>query len=425
MIPLNTFRHVVVRAIFALTLGISTLASAQDVQRIAAVVNDEIVSVFDLVERVKLVALSSGLEQSPEVLQQLGPQVLRGLIDERLRLQEAALNNVAVTDEELANAMRSLEERNKIPTNGLENFLTSQDIDPDTMITRLRAQIAWVKLLHQRQRRSLTISDDEVDAELDRLRASQGRQEYDIIEIFLLVESPDREAAVRQNARRIMEQIDAGADFAALARQFSEGATARQGGDVGWVLADQLAEEVAAKLVNLRPGQVLGPVRTGGGFLIVNLRDRRQRMIGNPDETQVQLKQIVLEMPEGAAEAEVAQQSATAVSLRATVSGCEDMARAATEIDPTVSGDLGMLRLKDLPPHFREVARNLPIGSISDPVRTKLGLHLLMVCDRIDAGPALPGREQIRDSLGEKRLDSLARQYLRDLRRSAFVEVRI
>lgn len=425
MNPLSALGRVVLGAVFALLLGIATPASAQDIQRIAAVVNDEIVSVFDLVERVKLVALSSGLEQSPEVMKRLGPQVLRGLIDERLRLQEAALNNITVTDEELSSAMRSLEERNKLPAEGLEQFLKSRAVDPETMITRLRAQIAWVKLLRQRQRSSLVISDDEVDAELDRLRASQGRPEYDILEIFLLVESPDREAAVRQNARRIMEQLDAGADFAALARQFSEGATARQGGDVGWVLADQLADEVAVKLSNLRPGQILGPVRTGGGFLIVNLRNRRQRMIGNPDETQVQLKQIVLEIPAEEDEAEMARQSAKAQSLRASVSGCEDMARAATEIDPTVSGDLGTLRLKDLPPHFRDVVSNLPVGKISEPIRTKLGLHLLMVCDRIDAGPALPSRQEIRDSLAEKRLESLARQYLRDLRRNAFVEVRI
>ncbi len=426
MKPFSTVRRVVLGAFFLFPFlsGVAAPATAQDVQRIAAIVNDEIVSVFDLVERVKLIALSSGLKQSSDIMKQLGPQVLRGLIDERLRLQEAERNNIVVTDEEISNAMRSLEQRNKIPAEGLEDLLKSKSIDPDTMINRLRAQIAWIKLLHRRQRSSLTISDDEVDAHLARLKASQGKPEYDIDEIFLLVESPDQESLVRQNAQRIMDQLNAGADFSALARQFSEGVTAGLGGDVGWVLEDQLATEVAAKLAGLQPGQILGPIRANGGYLIVNLRNRRQRMVSNPDDTQVELKQIVLSVPAGSGE-EVAQQTAAAKSLRSTITGCDDMARAAAKIDSTVSGDLGMLRLKDLPPNLRDVVRNLPLGTVSAPVRTKLGLHLLMVCSRIDAEPDLPDREKIRSALGKKRLESLARRYLRDLRRNAFVEIRI
>ncbi len=101
------------------------------------------------------------------------------------------------------------------------------------------------------------------------------------------------------------------------------------------------------------------------------------------------------------------------------------MDKVAREVDPNTSGDLGRVRLKDLPPRLRKAVRELPVGEISPPVRTPAGYHLLMVCERIEPEGGLPDRAEVHEALMEKRLKLLSRRYLRDIRRSAFVDVRI
>ncbi len=397
--------------------------TAQEVQRIAAVVNDDVISVFDLVQRMKLVIVSSGLQNSPEVMQRLSSQVLRSLIDERLRMQEATRNNISVSEPELANAIANVEKRNKVPADGLEEYLKSREIDPNTVISQLKVQIVWGKLMRQRMRAGLTVTDDDVDDELARLEASQGTPEYRFSEIFLVVESIDQDTIVRQNAERLVEQLRAGAKFGVLARQFSEGASAGQGGDVGWVSEDQLAEEVATLLATLEPGRISQPIRTSGGYLIVQRHDRRLSMVTDLDEAKVTLKQVVLQV--SAADGEESRQLAAAESIRKTVGDCNDMDRAAADTEFDMSGDLGTVRLKDLPPDLREVVRALPVGTVSAPVRTKLGVQLLMVCDRTEPASTLPGRETVRNTLMERQFELVSRRYLRNLRRDAFVDIRI
>ncbi len=417
-------RHIALAA-FAAAASAVTSAPAQEVQRIAAVVNDDIISVFDLVERMKLVIFSSGLRDTPEVTQRIAPQVLRTLIDERLRLQEAELNNVSVSEAEQAIAIADIEKRNDIPPNRLDEFLRARRIDAETVRAQVRAEIAWGKLLRRRLQSSLVISDDLIDERLARLTASRGVTEHLISEIFLVVESPEAEHLVRRNAQRVVEEIRAGASFAALAAQLSLGVTAAQGGDVGWMIEDQLSPELAEAVARLEAGKVSDPIRANGGYLIVQLRDRRQRLTADPNDTQVSLMQILLPLAEGVTEAGKADLLAHAGTIRNSIGDCDDMRRKASEIDSSTSGDLGTVHVRDLPPHLRKIVRELPVGTVSQPVSTKLGVHLLMVCDRIAAKPDLPDREQVRRSLLGQRLELLSRRYLRDLRRSAFIDKRI
>ncbi|MFQ5784365.1 MAG: peptidylprolyl isomerase [Alphaproteobacteria bacterium] len=425
MMFVTVLQRIALALLLTFWFGHAAPAVAQDVQRIAAVVNDEVVSMFDLVQRLKLVIFSSGLRNTPEVMRQIGPQVLRTLIDERLRLQEASRKKISVSETEMAGALARIERNNKIPPHTLDSFLKARGIDPETVLTQVRAQLAWMKLLGRRQRASHTVTEDDIDQELERLRASQGKLEYLLSEIFLVVASPDQDTVAQQNSARLIEQLRSGASFAALASQFSEGVTAGAGGNIGWVLESQLAEEVATTVKSMSPGQVAGPIRTNGGYLIVKLNDRRQRMIADADDAQVTLKQILLPLPAEAPDSTVAAQSARAATIRQTIPDCNAMSRTAATIAPGMSGDLGKLRLKDLPKNLREVVRDLPVGRISQPVRSKLGLHLLMVCDRVEAASSLPDRETIRNRLTDKRVELLSRSYLRDIRRSAFVDIRI
>ena len=408
-----------------LTVPLFGPVQAQEVLRIAAVVNGEAISVLDVFERTKLVVILTGLDNTPDVMQRIWPQVLQSLIDERLRMQEAERKNITIAPEDIAIAIRAYETSNRKPANWFGDLIESRQITSATLESNIRAELAWLRLINRRLGNSVKISDVDIDSELARLRANLGKPEYLIAEIFLIAEKADSDNTVRSNADELVKQIRAGADFASLAGQLSEGASVNQGGNVRWVTTDQLDAVAASAIAALQPGQVSSPIATRGGYLIVQLRNRRQLGAPGSGDAMVMLKQILLTLPSDASETDIAFQVALADTIRATVAGCDDMARIAGETDPTVSGELGLMRLSDLAPLFREAVQYLPLATPSAPVRTAAGIHLLMVCDWIEQDSGLPSREEIRLALTANRADQVARHYLRDLRRTAFVDIRI
>ena len=401
-------------------------ARAQEIrQGIAAVVNEDVVSIFDMLQRLRLIILSTGVPDTPGTIDRIGPQVLQTLIDERLRLQEAARYNIVVSEQDMADAIAVIEQRNGIEPGGLESFMRSRGIIPETVLNQIRAQITWQRLVGQRMRSSIIVSDDEIDEAIERFKSSQGVMEFLVSQIFLPVESSDVDEAVFTNASEIVEQVRSGIGFAELARQFSSGATASDGGRIGWLLREQVPDEVGAALDSLPPDGVSDPIRAGGGYLVVYLHERRVRSVADPGDVRVGLKQILLPLAESADGAEVEDRLAMAEKLRARLGGCADMDSVAAEIDPSMSGDLGLLRIGDLPGQMREAVEGMEIGAVSTPLRTSAGVHLLMVCERIEPVSTLPDRETVRDALIARRFEQASRRYLRDIRRNAFVEIRI
>ncbi len=425
MMVVRVFRHAVVALALTAALVAGAAVRAQEVERIAAVVNDDAISVFDLIQRIRLVIFSSGLPNRPETMQKIGPQVLRTLIDEKLRLQEAKRQKITVSDAEMKAALSQIESNNRIPAGTLDQYLRKRGIDPETVKDKIRAQIAWTKLVSLKRKADLVVTDDEVEAEIKRIEASRGSVEYRLSEIFLAVESEADEPRVLQNATQLIEQIRNGADFAALARQFSVDANASSGGDVGWVSKDQLADPIAEAVATLKPGALAGPIRTPGGYVILRLADRRRRMVGNPDDAVVTLRQILFPLPAVAADGVVRKVTARAEEIRSSIRSCNDMDRVARALDPSRPADVGRVRLGDMPPALRDVVKALPVNQVSEPVRSQLGVHLLMVCDRQEAQSGAPDPAAVRRRLENQRFDLVSRRYLRDIRREAFVDIRI
>ena len=262
-------------ALLPILLAPTDRASAQETVGIAAVVNNEAISIPDLVARIDIAIVASRLRASEDLRRQLAPQVLRSLIDERLKVQEAERLGVTVREAEMANARRSVEQRNGIAAGGLDDFLRSQGLDVATVTDQLRAEILWSKLVRGRLGVAVSVGEGEVDEALARLEANRGRPEYRVAEIFLAVESGEQEGEVGAAATSLYEQLAAGANFGQIASQFSQSATAAVGGDIGWVLEGELPSEIEAVLVQLEPGSIAPPVRAFDGYTIVSLIDRR------------------------------------------------------------------------------------------------------------------------------------------------------
>ncbi|MDP6344885.1 MAG: peptidylprolyl isomerase [Alphaproteobacteria bacterium] len=397
---------------------------AQDVQRIAAIVNDEVVSRYDVEQRMRLVIATGRLRDTPELRRRLVEQVLRGLVDERLQLQEARRHSIRVSKRDLQHAFRFIESRNNLAEGEIEQFFRRTGVPRRALEAQLRAEIAWTKLIQRRLARQVQIADDEVDEVYSRLRANAGRSEQRVSEIFLPIDNPQQEEEVRRSALRLLQQLRQGADFAAIARQFSRGATAAQGGDVGWLQPGQLSSQLDQAISKLEVGAISEPIRAAGGFYLMRINQRRKIAPAGAGDAKLKLRQILLPVAAGAPEKAFRTQEKLAETVADTAANCDDVEEIAGKLEAGDHADLGTLALQELPEKIRNAVKDLAIGRFSKPIRGNGGVMLLMVCEREVVKGRSPDRTAIADNLAQRRLVMLAQRYLRDLRRAAVVELR-
>ncbi|MBT4710911.1 MAG: hypothetical protein HOB82_05225 [Alphaproteobacteria bacterium] len=397
---------------------------AQGAVGIVAVVNDEIITDLDLDLRLQLALSSAGLSDTLESRARLGDQILGYLVDETLQIQEALRLGVGVTEFELAEAKRVLEDRNGVPPGGLARFLAEQGVDETAVMAQVEAEIAWTKVINEAIAVQVDLADEEIDEVVARFAASEGQFRVQLAEIFLEVNGANGAADVAAEMERLRADILAGAQFSAVARQFSQSASAYQGGDMGWVLLNQLEPDMESVVSAMEVGTISTPIPTAGGYYLVMLRDRSIVGAVDPRDVQVHLMQVALPLDGNAQPPEVARALARAESIGATVVGCIQMAAVIDEVGTPQSGDLGILRLGDMPNRFGDAIIGLNVGQPSAPVRSEEAVHVFMVCAREDPEPDMPTRDEVANSLWDQRLDLMARRYLRDLRRAAVIDYR-
>ena len=411
--------HALFLGLFVAILFGSPPSQAQNTLRAAAVVNDEVVSMLDLSMRTRLALLSAGLEVTRENFERLQPQVLRTLVDERLQMQEANRLNLSVDDQEVQRAFGQLAAQNRMEPGTFVDFLNRNSVLPTILFDQIRSGLTWNLLLNRRLRPEVDISDDEVDQQVARLQAASGNPQHRVYEIFLAVDNVLQEEEALETAQRLITELRGGAKFTAVARQVSQAPTASVGGDLGWIDASQLPPEVANVVQTMQPGQLSAPIATIGGVYIVAVRDRRERVTGEPT---VDLRQVLFGVPAGASAQAVQQATAQAEQTRQQIRSCDDAERLAVEMGVPGKGDLGSVQLSELPAELRQVVSGLEIGQASPPLRLSGGVGLLVVCSRDDG---TINRNQVYESLVDQRLSMLARRYLRDLRRQANVDIRL
>lgn len=407
-----------------LLVGGAEKAYAQTLQRIIAVVNEDAVSLFDLRERIKMVIFSSNMQDSPKMRERLEPQVLRALIDEKLQKQAAKRYNIKVDRKEVDKALRMIEKQNGLPPGGLKIRLEEAGVRMSTLVDQIETTIAWSKLVNRRMTRNIVIGDNQIDEALARIKANLNKPSHLVSQIFLAFDGPDNAAKTLADANQLVTQIRNGAAFTSLARQFSQDAAARTGGDLGWVQQGELDQELDRALIDMRPGQISEPIRTSSGYHILLLRKRRTSQKPRADDTVVSLKQVFLPIEAGATPEEAANQRNLATTIAETLSGCDDLERAGKELGSTLSGDLGKLKIGELPSELRALVTGLAVGRASKPLPTEGGLRILMVCDRKEVKSKIPSRDQIRRNLIRRQADRKARRYLRELHQTAFLDIR-
>jgi peptidyl-prolyl cis-trans isomerase SurA len=411
--------------LLASTVGIR-VAPAQDSLDIVAVVDDQAISKIDLLVRLQLVLQSTGLKDSPQLRARLAPEVLRSLIDEKLKTEEAQRQGVTATRAEVQRALSQLAAANNMSIEQFNKAVEGSPLIAQAFTTEAAAQIAWEKLVRNKLGPTVNVTPQDVDDEMRRVKESFDKPQYQVAEIFISADQPDQDAAARQSAERLEDQLHQGVEFSRLAQQFSQSTSAAKGGLIGWLRPDQLDQEIADVLVKMKPGDISDPIRSAGGYFILQLRDVRQggQAKPNPDDTIVDLKQIFIAVESTAPKDKIEEAMRKINLIRTQVKNCADMDRIGRDYMQPDAIDLGKSTVGDLPDELKPLGRDLPVDQVSAPIQVETGIGVFMICDRQVAQQGMPTRDQLTRMLIGMRLDQLARGYLRDLRRAAVIDIR-
>jgi peptidyl-prolyl cis-trans isomerase SurA len=249
-------------------------------QRIAAVVNDDVITTQDLIDRINLGIATSGLPNDDATRQRLAPQVLRVFIDEKLQLQEAKRLGTDVTEPEIEQALATIAQRNRTTAPELLRYLADRGLSPSALREQLKAQIAWIKVVNREVRPKIVVTQDQIDLALRRGSGPVNDRELQLSEILLPVYDRGQEAQVLEDARGLVTTLRGGASFPAVARQVSAAGSAENGGELGWVPVSAIIPDLRSQIAALQAGQVSDPMVSAAGVHIFLVRDQRARSDG-------------------------------------------------------------------------------------------------------------------------------------------------
>jgi peptidyl-prolyl cis-trans isomerase SurA len=393
---------------------------------VVAVVNDDLISTYQLRQELYWLALTNGIQLTNDNLPQLQREALDALIDERLktqelhrqaRLREMKPDELMVLDEDVEDYLKQLGEQNQMTKDQFLQQLAGSGISAKALRQRLKVEMSWEDFARNFYARRARVTDDQLDAVEARIAANAAAPSYQISEIFIDAERAGSQAQAVTIANQRLQAIQQGAQFAAQARQYSSRPTAASGGDAGWVTPGELDPAVAAALADMRPGQISRPIPVTGGAYLIFLREKR----AGGGEPVVALKQAAINVAADAPADQVQAAQTALLSIKAKNPTCATLEAAAAGVAGVEVGDLGEAEVKDLTASFRTAIENLQPGQISNPVRTNIGLHLVAVCSRRTSGQNIPSRDELHNRLMAQQIDMLQRRELRDLRAAATI----
>jgi peptidyl-prolyl cis-trans isomerase SurA len=267
-----------------IVLGSAVLVQADTVERIVAVVNGDIILYGDLQEQMKLLGkLSPNVNlEDPAQRAQAEREMLNSMIRQRLTEQEAKRLKITVNKGEVDKTFEEMKRENGFTDAQLELALNREGQTVKQFRDKIRLEMERARLMERVVKSKIVISEEQIEA---RLRSSQPqlpdatKERRRLAVIFLQIpenSGSDKVAETERLAHKIQGNLKNGADFAKMAREYSQGPGAQEGGDIGYVSPDEMAPEMSGAIESLAPGGTSEVIQASGGFYLLKVLDVRK-----------------------------------------------------------------------------------------------------------------------------------------------------
>ena len=406
---------------------------AQPIDRIVAVVNDDVVLQSELDRATRNVLAQYNKQPNGQLppADILHKQVLERLVMVRLQVTQAAQQGIRVSDQDVDAALGNVANQNHMTPDQLRANLAQDDVDFADFRDSLRDEIAIQRLRQRYAQTSISVSDAEVDAAM--AVQANGTQYHLAHLVVALPENPTPEqiATAQKKIEGVKDLIDRKEmDFATAATRYSDSQNALEGGDLGWRSSDEIPTAFANMISSMQPGQILGPIRGASGFQLVQLVETRSAAEAPANAqmvTQYQARHILVRVGDKTSDADA---KARIDTLRARIAGGADFTEVARENSDDLNtrstgGELGWFDSDAFGADFGAQVAALQDGQVSAPFKTQAGWHIVQRegSRQVDATDQ-NRRAQVREAIGQRKLEESWSRYLQQLRGEAYVDIR-
>ena len=388
--------------------------------KIAIVINKDVITFQDIQDRARLILMTSGVENAPEMLKTVEQQVKRSLIDEIIQLQAAKLQKVFVADADVEEALKTIAKDNQMTVEQMAAMFKEKRVNIKTLKDRLKAQISWARTIREAFGGVVQISEAEVQNKLQQLKDNENKEQVELMEIFLSVENPSKQGAVAQEAAKIHQQLHKGAHFHVMAQQFSESTTSSVGGYMGWFASGQIDPALEPEIVKLKPGEFTAPLRTSMGYKIILLKDMKKPNQAPFGQTQITYKQVLIPYHDG-----ITDEDYELIENRMTeMQGIKDhnQLEAKAQEYGYQCETSPQIPMKALPAPLQKLFHPAKVGQCLKPIKTPEHLIVTMVCTRTAPAFKLPTKDEVKNMLEQEKFSKIAAREFNKIHSIAFIE---
>jgi len=415
------FNNFFILKIFFFTIIFSRIISANNINEtntpilkrlptsIFATVNNEPISIYDLIQRSNLFSVSAKIPINKEFETNILPELISGYVDEIIQMQEIQKNNIVIIDDQIQKMVLQIEKENGFKKGKLKGFLKENKTDISILEKQLKASFGWRQLIANKFRHQIIIQDSEIEVIHKKLKSNIGKEEFSIEQIFLSFENK-KENEVLEKINNLHKQILKGGDFSSIAKEISDSFTGKIG-KIGWITEVDLDSKILNKVKKLEKNKVSVPLKGNAGYFIIKVINKR--IIGAEEINQVSLFKFQL-----------IEKNEKVTSLMAKIKNCDELKKFSNKWGTEDSGSLGMLNFDELSNNLKTAVGKMKKNEIqSVEVGSKKSLYML--CDVKKTKPIVPSKFKITEVLTSKKLDVIAKQYMSELRSKAVIDIRI
>tara|TARA_B100000963_G_scaffold20820_1_gene15736 strand:+ start:163 stop:1395 length:1233 start_codon:yes stop_codon:yes gene_type:complete len=400
--------------IFFLIVNFNENLKSQDIQAIAVIVNDEVISRYDVNQRVRLILVTSGIPATEENVKRIEEQAIKALIDEKIQIQEAIKLEVPESPDEINLMLENIARGNQTTAEGILESITSQGVNSETLLSQIKSELLWNKIVRGRFSSYINISDEEVNIIYDRTIQNINNSQYDISEIFIGFENESEEKDAKELTERLTEQLKNEIAFEPVAQQFSQAPSSGQGGFIGWVSEGQLDPDIISSIKNLEVGSVSNPIKTINGYYIIKLNGKSEEGGKNPMKNQYDLISVSFSIED----------KVMAQDFSDNFMSCKRLDSLLENYNQKEVNVIGKRLLQELPKELHKELLEKNAGNTLSPRFSEENIDIILICDRKDDIGIQVNRDVIEDNIYSQKMGMMSRRHLRDLRRDAVIEYR-
>ena len=400
--------------IFFLIVNFNENLKSQDIQAIAVIVNDEVISRYDVNQRVRLILVTSGIPATEENVKRIEEQAIKALIDEKIQIQEAIKLEVPDSPDEINLMLDNIARGNQTTAEGILESITSQGVNSETLLSQIKSELLWNKIVRGRFGSYINISDEEVNIIYDRTIQNINNSQYDISEIFIGFEDESEEKEAKELTERLTEQLKNEIAFEPVAQQFSQAPSSGQGGFIGWVSEGQLDPDIISNIKNLEIGSVSNPIKTVNGYYIIKLNGKSEEGGKNPMKNQYDLISVSFDIED----------KIMAKDFSDNFISCKRLDGLLENYNQKEVNVIGKRLLQELPKELHKELLEKNAGNALSPRFSDENIDIILICDRKDDIGIQVNRDVIEDNIYSQKMGMMSRRHLRDLRRDAVIEYR-